>query len=69
MTSGPIRFWIFKLFIKMYMFKVNLILLLTSLVQGLSLEVMRSVIQLSEGHMGMYSAGCPLWPQLNTETK
>ena len=43
---------------------MKLLLLLTSLVHGLSLEVMRSVIQLSEGHMGMYSAGCPDWPQL-----
>ena len=46
---------------------MKLLLLLTSLVHGLSLEVMRSVIQLSDGHMGMYSAGCPLWPQLQTQ--
>jgi len=41
-----------------------MILLLTSLAQGLSLASMRSIIQPREAHIGMYSAAWPDWPQL-----
>ena len=41
-----------------------MILLLTSLAQGLSRASMRSIIQAREAHMGMYSAAWPDWPQL-----
>lgn len=44
---------------------INNSLLLTSLVQGLSLVNIRFIIQGNDGHIGIYSAGWPLELQLH----